>query len=465
MREEARQERQRETLRALYESFAAGQGLPLAEPSTPELTGLDHYLGASADGEAAPDAALATADDQDGQQTHTRFLPTLAAAHTAQTPVIEQQDALHRNGLLDQDDEASKKLRRKKTRRKRNLVMLATVVIFALVVAGSFYFVKSLVKQFNPDDYPGPGGATVEFTVEDGWGLGAISRKLEDLDVISNDKLLIKAVENSERANKVVHPGTYQLKSQMPAADAAEILVDNRPGKVFYIGLKANLRLNAALEEIAKGSGLKLADLEKLAGQPEKFGLPSSVPNLEGWLHPGEYRFALDSTPKDVLAKMVRSTKNTLKDAGITDLEKGYRTLKVASILQAEAREKDYATVAGAIENRLNPANKETHGLLQVDSTVIYGLDRYSLQFSQAERKDAGNKYNTYVHKGLTPTPIGSPATSAIKAAANPQSNGYYYWVTVNIETGETKFASSYAEHQRNQAEFRAWCQQNSDVC
>lgn len=465
MREEARQERQRETHRALYESFAAGQGLPIAEPSTPEVTGLDHYLNAPADPETAGDTNADAAGDKGGQDTHTRFLPTVAPVHTAQTPIVEPQDSLHSNGLLGQDDQEHEKLHRKKTRRKRNLVMLATVLIFALVVAGSFYFIKSLVKQFNPDDYPGPGGATVEFTVEDGQGLGVISRKLEDLDVISNDKLLIKAVENSKQANKVIHPGTYLLKSQMPAADAAEVLVDNRPGKVFYIGLKANLRMNAALEEIAKGSGLKLADLKKLANQPEKFGLPDSVPNLEGWLHPGEYRFALDSTPKEVLSKMVRATKDTLKDAGISDLDKGYRTLKVASILQAEAREKDYATVAGAIENRLNPANKETHGLLQVDSAVIYGLNRYSLQFSQAERKDAGNKYNTYVHRGLTPTPIGSPATSAIKAAANPQENGYYYWVTVNIKTGETKFASSYAEHQQNQAEFRAWCQQNSDVC
>ena len=465
MREEARQERQRETHRALYESFAAGPGRPIAEPSTPEVTGLDHYLNAPADPETAGDTNADAAGDKGGQDTHTRFLPTLAPVHTAQTPIVEPQDSLHSNGLLGQDDQEHEKLHRKKTRRKRNLVMLATVLIFALVVAGSFYFIKSLVKQFNPDDYPGPGGATVVFTVEDGQGLGVISLKLEDLDVISNDKLLIKAVENSKHANKVIHPGTYLLKSQMPAADAAEVLVDNRPGKVFYIGLKANLRMNAALEEIAKGSGLKLADLKKLANQPEKFGLPDSVPNLEGWLHPGEYRFALDSTPKEVLSKMVRATKDTLKDAGISDLDKGYRTLKVASILQAEAREKDYATVAGAIENRLNPANKETHGLLQVDSAVIYGLNRYSLQFSQAERKDAGNKYNTYVHRGLTPTPIGSPATSAIKAAANPQENGYYYWVTVNIKTGETKFASSYAEHQQNQAEFRAWCQQNSDVC
>jgi UPF0755 protein len=60
---------------------------------------------------------------------------------------------------------------------------------------------------------------------------------------------------------------------------------------------------------------------------------------------------------------------------------------------------------------------------------------------------------------------LGSPANAAIEAAAHPEDNGYYYWVTVNIETGETKFASNYQEHLRNQAEFRAWCDQNPDVC
>lgn len=465
MREEARHERQRETHRALYESFAAGQQLPIAEPSDPELTGVEHYTATTNAQDVPVVSDEAPTQGQDGENTNTRFLPALTPTSALTDANSADSEPITASSLAEQSHLGSTTDRRKKTRRKRNLVMLATVLIFALILTGSFFVVKALVKQFNPDDYPGPGGATVEFTVEDGWGLGTISSKLEDLDVVSNDKLFIKAVESSASTNKNIHPGTYTLKSQMPAADAAKVLVNNKPGKVFYIGLKANMRLSAALEEIAKSSGLKIADLEKLANQPEKFGLPDEVKNLEGWLHPGEYRFALDTSAKSVLTKMVKDTKTTLEDAGITDLSKGYRTLKIASILQAESREKDYATVAGAIENRLKPDNKETHGLLQVDSSVVYGLNRYSLQFTPAEKADKSNKYNTYVHAGLPPTPIGSPATSAINAAANPKDTGYYYWVTVNIKTGETKFASTYAEHRKNHAEFRSWCSQNDGYC
>ncbi|MGO2068625.1 endolytic transglycosylase MltG [Glutamicibacter arilaitensis] len=481
MREEARHDRQRETHRALYERFAAGTGFQIEQPSEPEVTGNEDFtqtLAASTDPAHAPVAA-------DGEGTDTGFLPAQPDAPTLDEPghhepepeypaehdaADEQYAQVAPAGLLGQEADAQnldphKTKRRKRTKRRRNLVMLATVLIFALVVTGSAYFLKSVLKQFNPDDYPGPGGAAVEFTVEDGWGVNIISRKLEELDVVASDKLFSDAVSDSDSENKLIHPGTYLLKKQMPAAEAASALIDQRPDKVFYIGLKANMRLEAAIAEIAKGSGLKEKELTALANKPEKFDLPGSVPNLEGWLHPGEYRFKLNTSAEEVLSTLVKSTKASLEQFSITDLDEGYRILKIASILQAEARTPDYATVAGAIENRLNPNNKETHGLLQVDSSVIYGLGRYSLQFSPEEKADASNKYNTYEHAGLPPTPLGSPANAAIEAAAHPEDNGYYYWVTVNIETGETKFASNYQEHLRNHAEFRAWCDQNPDVC
>ncbi|GAA1411453.1 hypothetical protein AUR04nite_01920 [Glutamicibacter uratoxydans] len=486
MRDEDRADKQRARRQALYERFAARQGGPAVEPSSPEISGLGYY-------QLQPQDA-----DPAGGDAHTQFLPqiqheqpggqasvpaaTAQAADAAHPAAPEQEQpgedaaafpsataAVDSAALFEPedlaDDVVNKKQRRKRSKRRRNWVMLAVVLVFALVVGGSVLTVQSLLKQFSPDDYPGPGGATVEFTVEDGWGVKVISRKLEEADIVSDDKLFSKAVEDSTSASKVIHPGTYLLRQQMPAADAADELMNNRPDKVFYVALKANLRIDAALKEISNGSGLKLEELTKLANDPKKFGLPSEVKNLEGWLHPGEYRFALNTSAQEVLKTLVDATKKSLKDAGQSDLKQGYRALKIASIMQAEATPNDYATVAGAIENRLHPSNKETGGRLEVDSSVIYGLERYTLQFSSAERKDKSNAYNTYVHAGLPPTPIGSPSDDAVKAAVNPESNNYYYWVTVNTQTGETKFASTYAEHQKNQAQFRSWCEQNADVC
>ena len=354
---------------------------------------------------------------------------------------------------------------RKRRRRRRNTVMAVVLLGFCAVIFGVVLVLQGVMDKLNPKDFPAPGGAAVSFEVKQGWGPQQIGRELVADNIVASDKLFLEAIQLVETENREIHPGTYDLRLQMPALDAATILIGDGPEKVGYVAIKQNTRMPAVLEEISTATGLSLESLQKLADDPAAFGIKGDVPNLEGYLHPGEYRFPIDSDAKSVLQLMVDATEKSMEAEGITDPAEQYRTLKVASILQAEARPDDYATVAGALENRLHAGNTETNGLLQVDSTVIYGLDRYTLHFTQEEKQDAANKYNSYVHKGLPPTPIGSPGTSAIKAAANPKANDYYYWVTVNTNTGETKFARTYSEHQVNQNEFRAWCADNTDVC
>ncbi|GAA5226853.1 endolytic transglycosylase MltG [Paeniglutamicibacter antarcticus] len=355
--------------------------------------------------------------------------------------------------------------KRKARRRRRNWVLLVVLLGFSAVIFGVVLFLQGLLDRLSPQDFPAPGGETVSFEVESGWGPKQIGRELVNRDIVASDKLFLEAVQLVETENRVIHPGTYDLRMEMPALDAASILIGEEAAKVSYVAIKENTRMSKVLEQISESTGLPMKEIAALADDPAALGVTSKAPNLEGYLHPGEYRFPLDADAETVLRTMVDATTKTLNDAGIIDPVKQYHVLKVASILQAEARKDDYGTVAGALENRLHPDNKETSGLLQVDSAVIYGLDRYSLQFSAAEKKDPGNKYNTYVRKGLPPTPIGSPGNSAIKAAANPTPNDYYYWVTVNTNTGETKFAKSYSEHRVYQDEFRSWCAANTDVC
>lgn len=354
---------------------------------------------------------------------------------------------------------------RKARRHRRNAVMAIVVLGFAAVIFGVVLVLQGVMAKLNPADYPAPGGETIAFEVKSGWGPKQIGRALEADDIVASDKLFLEAVQLVETENREIHPGTYDLRVQMPALDAATILIGEGTDKVGYVAIKQNTRMPAVLEEISKGSGLPLEDLTALANKPATFGIKSGAKNLEGYLHPGEYRFPVDADAKTIIQMMVDATQKSLVNVGLTDPAKQYRALKVASILQAEARPNDYATVAGALENRMHPNNTETVGLLQVDSTVIYGLDRYTLHFTKEEKADASNPFNSYIHKGLPPTPIGSPGDSALKAAANPQVNDYYYWVTVNTNTGLTKFAKTYREHQVNQNEFRSWCAANTDVC
>lgn len=154
-----------------------------------------------------------------------------------------------------------------------------------------------------------------------------------------------------------------------------------------------------------------------------------------------------------------------LKAQGITDPAKQYDVVTIASIVQAEGGQADYGNVAGAIYNRLKPNNTETNGLIQSDATVTYGLGKKSFHLTEEEKADKSNTYNTYANTGLPAGPIGSPGKTAIDAAAKPTPNDYLYWVTINLDTKETKFSKTLAEHSTYVEQYNAWCAANAGRC
>jgi len=137
-----------------------------------------------------------------------------------------------------------------------------------------------------------------------------------------------------------------------------------------------------------------------------------------------------------------------------------YEVVTVASIIEKEVnREEDRAKVARVIYNRLAKDKK-----LQMDSTVTYA-ENLKGTTTTAKQRQSRSPYNTYRYKGLPPGPIAAPGRAALQAAAQPEKGKWLYFVTVNLDTGETKFATTKAEHDRNVAEFQAWCQANQGRC
>jgi UPF0755 protein len=124
-----------------------------------------------------------------------------------------------------------------------------------------------------------------------------------------------------------------------------------------------------------------------------------------------------------------------------------YQAVTIASIIQAEAAtEKDMGRVARVIFNRL-----ERGMPLQMDSTINYALNRSTLDTSVNDTK-IDSPYNSYRRMGLPPTPIANPGVAAMRAAVNPTSGDWLYFVTV--KPGDTRFTANYQEHLRNVAEF-----------
>jgi UPF0755 protein len=152
---------------------------------------------------------------------------------------------------------------------------------------------------------------------------------------------------------------------------------------------------------------------------------------------------------------MITRTQQELDRFGVKDADR-HRILTMASVIQAEARlEPDFYKVSRVFYNRI-----ETGMHLQSDATVSYGVNGNTVSTSAADRADK-NGFNTYLHPGLPIGPISSPGSLAIDAALNPVDGTWLFFCAVNLETGETVFSTTYAEHGRAVALWRAWMKEN----
>ncbi|MFC0581087.1 endolytic transglycosylase MltG [Micrococcoides hystricis] len=384
-------------------------------------------------------------------------------ANKSGTVVDEHRDLLGYQTIELADTPAEELLaNRRRKNRKKTLVLLTSLGVFALAIVVVAMFISNVMGDAAPKDFPGPGGEQVDFTVQQGEGTISIANRLTEEGVVASTRAFMDAL-STNTSDREIQPGEYQMRSEMKASDAVDRLLEEAD-KVHYIAIRPGLRVSEVYKEISESTGLSEDDITA-AAKPADFGLPADAETLEGYIRPGEYRVPVDAKPKDILKDMTAPTFKALEELGVTDPEEQYRALTIASILVGEANPEDYPKVAGIIENRLKPNNPQTNGYLQIDATVIYGLDVRRLQFTNEEKADKSNPYNSYAHKGLPPGPIGAPSQKALEAAANPEENDFYYWVTTNIETGETKFAKTYAEHNRYKAEYDEYCKDNPDIC
>lgn len=336
--------------------------------------------------------------------------------------------------------------------------MLAAVALgFAAVV------VLMVLSFLGGPDHDAIEGEEVTFSVAPGEDLGSVADRLDSAGIVASSRAFARVAEDS--GSGTVRAGDFVLHERMPAADALAVLQGTTEGAVHYVLVERGRRLTEVLDALSESTGLPRQDLEAAAQDPARYGVPAQAQSLEGWLDPGEYRLPVDASAEQVLDALVRPVLDHFDELGVTASDERQRVLTVASLLEAEALPRDYRQVAGAIENRLAPDNTETRGLLQIDASLTYGLGVRSLSFTSGQRRDASNPYNTYVHPGLPPGPIGMPSDDAVEAALDPADTDAYYWVTTDIGTGHTEFSRTYEEHQGHVRTLQRYCASNPGVC
>lgn len=369
------------------------------------------------------------------------------AAHAGATPSRRQQ-------------RTSRKVRR----RRRTVVMFLIIGVFVVAGVLAFQAVRPLLNIDPPKDYAGPGNGQVVYILPEGATGRTVASELFSKGVVASEAAFIDAL-NQANATGSLQPAAYRFKREMKASDAVQVLLDAAQNKVHYVPIQQNLRQREVFDVLAKTTRIPVEQFNELAKNPSALGLPAQAPSLEGYLAPGEYTFPSGTTAQQILAKLIETTKTELTDFGVTDPVEQYRVLTIASIVEAEGNEQNYPMISGAIANRLNNTAGETGGRLESDATVAYGLNIKTYNITAAQKQDTANPYNTFAKQGLPVGPIGSPKIKAIQAAAQPQSNPYYFWVTVNLDTGETLYATTLAEHNANVMKYQAWCKANTGRC
>ncbi|MGV9852377.1 endolytic transglycosylase MltG [Streptomyces sp. NPDC003442] len=357
-----------------------------------------------------------------------------------------------------EDGERSGKKGKPKKRRSGVACLFVTVVLVGAVGGGGYYAYDFWQTRFGPaPDYSGQGTGRIEVEVPSGSGNAEIGSILADKGVVKSSGAFVDAVEDS---GKFVQPGTYTLRKEMSGAAAVKLMLD--PSSSNALIVTEGMRDATIYAAIDKKIGLKAGTTAGVAKKEAKnLGLPSWADDnskikdpLEGFLYPSRYSVGEGAKPADVLRKMVAEANRNYSAVDLEGkakelgLKSPLQLISVASLVQAEGvTHDDFRKMAEVVYNRLKPANPETYGKVEFDSTYNYIKNQSKIDIPISEIKQYDNPYNTYFYKGLPPGPIGNPGHDALKAAMNPTSDGWYYFVSLDGKTSQ--FSKTYADHQK----------------
>lgn len=346
------------------------------------------------------------------------------------------------------------RVKARKRRRRINLFLIVVVVL--AVVAAVVMVLPQFLGEKTVKDYPGPGTGNVVVEIPDGATGRDMGEILEENGVVATANAFADAFRKDPRAANI-HSGFYNLRKEMSAAGAISALLDPASKADEKMTIPEGWTKGEVFEKL--DSALKLPAGSSEAAAAQVALPPEANGEIEGWLAPLTYDFPPDTTAEEALSIMVNERINQLHELNIPN-ENWQKDLIKASILEREAvHPDDLPKVARVIENRLADTS-EVQGKLQMDSTVLYGLGQIG-GVPTTEQLEMDTPYNTYIHAGLPPTPIGAAGVDTLNAVAHPAEGNWLYFVTVNLDTGETKFTADYDEHMTNVEELKKWIADN----
>ena len=333
----------------------------------------------------------------------------------------------------------------------------------------------------------------VEFTVEEGDTASTIADRLKTGGLIKDPRAFVFIASDRDLTGALQH-GTFVLRKNMTPDQVVTSLLAPPPNPYIELDLRTGLRLEQITAKLQTLDGLQMDPREfyELAKEPPE-SLLSAYPwlqrvldsapenaSLEGFLWPGTYRLLPDTTPEELVRKMLDGFHEAVGDEKLkVSAERKlsfYQVLSLASIVEKEARlDAEKPLIAGVYQNRLNGIPGIKNKILNADPTVIYANDTVQLDkldFDKWQEYRFGTVpkgvalrdvplpeslmgYQTYTQPGLIPGPIATPTLASIDAALHPDTaDKYIYFLAVPDDSGKHVFAKTAKQHEANKKKY-----------
>jgi UPF0755 protein len=319
---------------------------------------------------------------------------------------------------------------------------LALGVLGAVIVA-VLWFLSSLFQPFHGD-----GEGTVAVTVPRNAGAGEIADLLEKKGVVSSSFFFqLRATISGSRGD--FKSGSFSLRRDMSYGAAMDALTTT-PAAADVVSLflpegKSRREIAPSIKSL-KGDYLAATKRSRLLN-PARYGAKGAR-DLEGFLFPATYQLKRGQNVKALVDKQLQTFKQRFATVDLRAARKvnltPYDVLVIASLVEREtASPQERGLVASVIYNRLHEGTP-----LGIDATTRFQYNDWKNPIRQSWLQSPSG-YNTRIHDGLPPGPIGSPGLASIRAAAKPPRTKYMFYVQDCNHPGRHVFA-------RTQAQFDA---------
>ncbi len=334
-------------------------------------------------------------------------------------------------------------------------VWLALILAIGVTAGRMLWVCAADVLAFGREDKP------VTITIYESDSMDQIIDKLQSAGLIRY-KSLFRLYADISDAQEDIKPGIYDLNTRYDYHALVNFMSPRSSREVVELTIPEGYTCKQIFKLLEEHRICTAVDAANYAanGELDDYWFLEGVERgseycLEGYLFPDTYEFYKNSSPREALQKMLNNFNYRVTEFEGQDLRAQLDVLNsnltgdytmndiviVASLIEKESAHKDESpSIAGVIYNRL--FNWDYPALLNIDAAIVYA------QGGDAEHIDTSldSPYNTYLHTGLTPTPIANPGLSSLKAALNPATHNYYYYV-LNTATGRHEFSTTLEEH------------------